>query len=81
MHITHVNLYAILFDFVTSCLRLDETSATAGKKLNRFALFVKENYSDVKLQTPVGGHKVVMEKLREQYYKSCGRTHPINLED
>lgn len=39
-------------------------------KLNRYAQFVKEHYAEVKHQTPQGGHKAVMQKLRENYYSS-----------
>ena len=60
-----------------STLELEGTGST--RKLNRFAQFVQDNYADVKLLTPAGGHKVVMEKLKEQYYRS--KAPALNLDD
>ena len=54
----------------TSVLKLD---GPPPSKINRYAQFVKDHYSEVKLRTP-GGHRAVMEKLREQYYSTC--PHP-----
>lgn len=50
--------------------RLNPDGTPAGVKLNRYAQYVKEHYAEVKQRTPLGGHKAVMQKLREQYYSS-----------
>ena len=49
------------------------------KKLNRYAQFVKENYATMKLQTPGGSHKNVMEKLKTAYYKKDDATTSSTL--
>ena len=49
------------------------------KKLNRYAQFVKENYATMKLQTPGGSHKNVMEKLKTAYYKKDDATTSSSL--
>ena len=50
--------------------RLNSDGTPAAVKLNRYAQYVKEHYATVKLQTPQGGHRAVMKKLREDYYSS-----------
>lgn len=50
--------------------RLNPDGTPMSVKLNRYAQFVKEHYAEVKHQTPQGGHKAVMQKLRENYYSS-----------
>ena len=49
--------------------RLKADGTPVVKKLNRYAQFVKENYATMKLQTPGGGHKDVMEKLKTAYHE------------
>ncbi|CAI8055512.1 Acidic repeat-containing protein [Geodia barretti] len=68
-HSKSVNLTDARCPYCLSSLRLDGPAGPA--KINRYAQFVKDHYSEVKLRTPVGGHKAIMEKIREQYHNSC----------
>jgi DNA-directed RNA polymerase subunit RPC12/RpoP len=68
-HSKSVNLTDARCPYCLSSLRLDGPAVPA--RINRYAQFVKDHYSEVKLRTPVGGHKAIMEKIREEYHKSC----------
>ena len=60
--------------------RLNADGTPASVKLNRYAQFVKEHYAEVKQKTPQGGHKAVMQRLRDQYYSSSSRTPTPHLD-
>ena len=60
--------------------RLKSDGTPAAVKLNRYAQYVKQHYAAVKLKTPNGGHKAVMERLREDYYSSR-ETPVLDLND
>ena len=47
-------------------LRADGTPMT-GRKLNRYAAFVKDQYSQVKDVSPWRTHKQVMERINQLY--------------
>ena len=54
--------------------RLKADGTPVVKKLNRYAQFVKENYATMKLQTPGGSHKDVMERLKTAYHEKDNAT-------
>lgn len=60
--------------------RLKADGTPVVKKLNRYAQFVKENYATMKLQTPGGSHKDVMETLKTAYYKKDDATTSTPLD-
>ena len=59
-------------------LKVDGTPATE-RKLNRYAQFVKDHYSEVKSGSPWRSHKEVMERLKEIYHQNSQQTAPVIL--
>lgn len=49
-------------------LKVDGTPA-AERKLNRYAQFVKDHYSEVKSGSPWQSHKEIMDRLKEMYHR------------
>ena len=61
--------------------KLNADGTPASVKLNSYAQYVKENYAEVRVQTPAGGHKAVMEKLRERYHSSRSKPPILHLDN
>lgn len=49
-------------------LKVDGTPAVE-RKLNRYAQFVKDHYSEVKSGSPWRNHKEIMDKLKDLYHQ------------
>ena len=67
--LSHVNL---LMDHCSTLELLPKLKSDGTpmleRKMNRYARFVKDHYSDVKSGSPWRSHKQVMEKIRDLYY-------------